>query len=120
RAVIGQLRRVLAELDPQRAIELLLDRTRATSSNAEFLLQIQRSAPAGARNCPGRPPERPGPARALPGNPPAGLAPPSWYWQVRVGLKGLAVAHVSARGAGAGWEVPCRSDLATRRPQAGT
>jgi transcription termination factor Rho len=50
RAVIGQLRRVLAELDPQRAIELLLDRTRATSSNAEFLLQIQRSAPAGARN----------------------------------------------------------------------
>jgi transcription termination factor Rho len=50
RAVIGQLRRVLAELDPQRAIELLLDRTRTTSSNAEFLLQIQRSAPAGARN----------------------------------------------------------------------
>jgi transcription termination factor Rho len=50
RKVIGQLRRVLAELDPQRAIELLLDRARTTSSNAEFLRQIQRSWLSGARN----------------------------------------------------------------------
>ena len=38
------LRRVLAELDPQQAIQLLLDRTRGTASNAEFLRQIQLSA----------------------------------------------------------------------------
>jgi transcription termination factor Rho len=42
RAVLGSLRRVLAELDPQQAIELLLDKARETGSNAEFLLQIQR------------------------------------------------------------------------------
>jgi transcription termination factor Rho len=42
--VTARLRRVLAELDPQQAIELLLDRTRSTGSNAEFLRQIQLSA----------------------------------------------------------------------------
>jgi len=42
--VMARLRRVLAELDPQQAIELLLDRTRNTASNAEFLRQIQLSA----------------------------------------------------------------------------
>jgi transcription termination factor Rho len=42
--VTAKLRRVLAELDPQQAIELLLDRTRSTASNAEFLRQIQLSA----------------------------------------------------------------------------
>ncbi len=46
-AVTAKLRRVLAELDSQQAIELLLSKTRSTSSNAEFLLQIQRSSPAG-------------------------------------------------------------------------
>jgi transcription termination factor Rho len=35
---------VLTELDPQQAIELLLDKTRSTGSNAEFLTQIQRNA----------------------------------------------------------------------------
>ena len=43
-AVTGTLRRVLAELGPQQAVELLLDRSRGTTSNAEFLQQIQRSA----------------------------------------------------------------------------
>ena len=42
--VMARLRRVLAELDPQQGIELLLDRTRNTTSNAEFLRQIQLSA----------------------------------------------------------------------------
>jgi transcription termination factor Rho len=41
--VTARLRRVLAELDPQQGIELLLDRTRNTASNAEFLRQIQLS-----------------------------------------------------------------------------
>ena len=38
------LRRLLAELDSQQAIELLLKKTRTTGSNAELLLQIQRNA----------------------------------------------------------------------------
>ena len=42
--ITARLRRVLTELDPQQAIELLLDKTRSTGSNAEFLTQIQRSA----------------------------------------------------------------------------
>ena len=42
--VTAKLRRVLAELDAQQAIQLLLDRTRGTASNAEFLRQIQLSA----------------------------------------------------------------------------
>ncbi|MGZ5848827.1 MAG: transcription termination factor Rho [Ramlibacter sp.] len=37
----NKLRRALAGLDAQQAIELLLDKTRQTSSNAEFLLQVQ-------------------------------------------------------------------------------
>ncbi len=48
--VTGRLRRVLAELDAQQAIELLLDKTRETASNAEFLLQIQRSGQAQSRS----------------------------------------------------------------------
>ena len=40
-AAMGQLRRGLSGLEPQQALELLLDRTRETSSNAEFLRQIQ-------------------------------------------------------------------------------
>jgi transcription termination factor Rho len=41
---MSRLRQVLAELDPQQAIELLLDKARSTASNAEFLRQIQRSS----------------------------------------------------------------------------
>ena len=42
--ITARLRRVLTELDPQQAIELLLDKARSTGSNAEFLNQIQRNA----------------------------------------------------------------------------
>ena len=45
-AAVGQLRRGLSSLEPQQALELLLERTRKTSSNAEFLRQVQVS---GAR-----------------------------------------------------------------------
>jgi transcription termination factor Rho len=43
-AAVTRLRRALAGLDSQQALELLLDKTRETSSNAEFLRQVQRSA----------------------------------------------------------------------------
>jgi transcription termination factor Rho len=43
-AAVTKLRRALAGLDSQQALELLLDKTRETSSNAEFLHQVQRSA----------------------------------------------------------------------------
>lgn len=43
-AAAGRLRRVLAGLDSQQALELLLSKTRETSSNLEFLRQIQRAA----------------------------------------------------------------------------
>ena len=42
--ISARLRRALTELDPQQAIELLLDKARSTGSNAEFLNQIQRNA----------------------------------------------------------------------------
>ncbi len=40
---VGKLRRVLGGLDSQQALELLIDKTRDTASNPEFLSQIQRS-----------------------------------------------------------------------------
>ena len=43
--IIWQLRRVLHALDSQQAIELLLDKMKQTKSNAEFLLQIQKTTP---------------------------------------------------------------------------
>lgn len=42
-AIVWKLRRVLHALDQQQAIELLLDRMKKTQSNAEFLLQIQKT-----------------------------------------------------------------------------
>ena len=42
--IMWKLRRVLAALDPQAGIELLLDRLRKTKSNAEFLLQVQQTS----------------------------------------------------------------------------
>ncbi len=42
--IMWKLRRVLAALDPQAGIELLLDRLRKTRSNAEFLLQVQQTS----------------------------------------------------------------------------
>jgi transcription termination factor Rho len=44
RAAIDGLRRALAGLDPQQALELLLQRTASTASNREFLHQIHDSA----------------------------------------------------------------------------
>ncbi|MFJ4790462.1 transcription termination factor Rho [Streptomyces sp. NPDC088794] len=44
-AITWKLRRVLHALDQQQAIELLLDKMRQTKSNAEFLLQIQKTTP---------------------------------------------------------------------------
>ncbi|RBM20445.1 transcription termination factor Rho [Streptomyces sp. PT12] len=45
-AIVWKLRRVLHALDQQQAIELLLDKMKQTKSNAEFLLQIQKTTPA--------------------------------------------------------------------------
>jgi transcription termination factor Rho len=39
---VGKLRRALGALDSQQALELLLDKTRDTASNLEFLSQIQQ------------------------------------------------------------------------------
>lgn len=43
--VVWKLRRVLHALDQQQAVELLLDKMKQTKSNAEFLLQIQKTTP---------------------------------------------------------------------------
>jgi transcription termination factor Rho len=43
-----QLRRVLHSLDPQQAIELMLDKMAETGSNAEFLRQIEQTTPRAA------------------------------------------------------------------------
>jgi transcription termination factor Rho len=42
---VAKLRRALGGLDAQQGLELLLDKTRDTASNPEFLGQIQRSRP---------------------------------------------------------------------------
>ncbi|MEO3764576.1 transcription termination factor Rho [Streptomyces sp. B8F3] len=44
-AIVWKLRRVLHALDQQQAMELLLDKMKQTKSNAEFLLQIQKTTP---------------------------------------------------------------------------
>lgn len=49
-AVVWKLRRVLHALDQQQAIELLLDRMKKTQSNAEFLLQIQKTTPGSGND----------------------------------------------------------------------
>ena len=41
--IIWQLRRVLHALEPQQALELLMEQMRKTKSNAEFLLQVQKT-----------------------------------------------------------------------------
>jgi len=42
--IMWKLRRVLAALDQQQGIELLIDRLRKTKSNAEFLMQVQHTS----------------------------------------------------------------------------
>jgi len=45
--IVWQLRRVLHALEPQQALEVLMDRMKGTKSNAEFLLHVQKTT-AGA------------------------------------------------------------------------
>ncbi|MFJ4923405.1 transcription termination factor Rho [Streptomyces sp. NPDC088725] len=49
-AVVWKLRRVLHALDQQSSIELLLDKMKQTKSNAEFLLQIQKTTPGNGNS----------------------------------------------------------------------
>jgi transcription termination factor Rho len=44
-AVVIRLRRVLHALEPQQAIDLILDRLRKTRNNVEFLMQIAKTTP---------------------------------------------------------------------------
>jgi transcription termination factor Rho len=43
--IIWQLRRVLHALEPQQALEVLMDRMKGTKSNAEFLLTVMKTTP---------------------------------------------------------------------------
>jgi transcription termination factor Rho len=47
--VVWQLRRVLHALEMQQALELLIEKMRDTKSNAEFLLQVQKTTVADER-----------------------------------------------------------------------
>jgi len=44
-SIIWKLRRVLSGLDGQQALELLLERLKKSSSNIEFLTQVQKTTP---------------------------------------------------------------------------
>ncbi len=44
--IVWQLRRVLHALEPQQALEVLLERMKETKSNAEFLLHVQKTTVA--------------------------------------------------------------------------
>jgi len=44
-AVVMKLRRVLAALDSQQALELVLTQLRKTKTNVEFLMQVQKTSP---------------------------------------------------------------------------
>jgi transcription termination factor Rho len=48
-SIIWKLRRVMGALEAQQAIELLLDRLRQARSNAEFLMQVQKTTPVPGR-----------------------------------------------------------------------
>ncbi|MBX5448386.1 MAG: transcription termination factor Rho [Acidothermus cellulolyticus] len=43
--IVWRLRRVLHALDPQQALEVLIEKMRQTRSNAEFLVQVQKTMP---------------------------------------------------------------------------
>ncbi len=45
--IVWKLRRVLHALDQQQSIELLLSKLRQTQSNIEFLMEVQKTTPAG-------------------------------------------------------------------------
>ena len=46
--IVWQLRRVLHALEPQQALEVLMDRMKDTKSNAEFLMTVQRTTVASS------------------------------------------------------------------------
>ena len=48
--ITWKLRRALAGLDPQQALEVVLGKLKETQSNVEFLVQMQKSMPAPARD----------------------------------------------------------------------
>ena len=48
--IVWQLRRVLHALEPQQALEVLMERMRETKSNAEFLLHVQKTTVGQDRN----------------------------------------------------------------------
>ena len=48
-AIVWKLRRVLSGLDGQQALELLLERLKKSQTNIEFLMQVQKTTPAGRR-----------------------------------------------------------------------
>lgn len=48
--ITWKLRRALAGLDPQQALEAVLGRLKETQSNTEFLLLMQKSAPVGGHS----------------------------------------------------------------------
>jgi transcription termination factor Rho len=48
--IVWKLRRVLHALDMQQALELLLEKMKETSSNAEFLLQVQKTTVSNDRD----------------------------------------------------------------------
>jgi transcription termination factor Rho len=46
--IVWQLRRVLHALEPQQALEVLMDRMKDTKSNAEFLMKVQKTTVASS------------------------------------------------------------------------
>ena len=48
--IVWKLRRVMGALEPQQAIELLLDRVKQTRSNIEFLMQVAKTTPVPGRD----------------------------------------------------------------------
>jgi transcription termination factor Rho len=49
-SIVWKLRRVLSGLDGQQALELLLERLKKSSSNIEFLTQVQKTTPTAGGN----------------------------------------------------------------------
>jgi transcription termination factor Rho len=47
-AIVWKLRRVLSGLDGQQALEVLLERLKKTSTNIEFLMQVQKTTPTSS------------------------------------------------------------------------
>ena len=52
-SIVWRLRRVLHALEPQQALELLLEKMKGTKSNVEFLLQIQKTTTGGEQSSAG-------------------------------------------------------------------